>query len=208
MKTKEFIAEFFAQGLVRRGGNCASVALIKCAIGLYDKNVFDYQKNGNDYQIVLKNNPDAAVIKFPIILSQAEIKTANTLHGFKQQINTPEGDDYFEYACLCYAVMGKVCQLMRNYKQYSNALNDLNRGENADFIPQFLGLENAFQTVLTSGEDMTKAEFDQKVNILKNILLYSDGHAVFASEGIFDDHGEIVSYKEENYGFRYFRLPN
>lgn len=183
--SKEQIFNAFKQGTVEfpllmrigGGGNCASVALIKTVIATFGfdaifKSIVIDDKNSR-YLIDLKDDD-----KSVYILSFNNFEFGSKKSAFELNNSDDISKDIFEFAKFCFAVMAEVkrCNYRIN-KKYSRAINDLNKGESAQYIHEYLGLK------ATEVKDISI----ENLSTLKNIILWNDPHAVYSSEGFYDE---------------------
>jgi len=186
--TKEKICNSFKQGrvdlpLLMRiggGGNCASVALIKAAIGTFGfDNIFKsivIDNQNKRYLIDLKDD-DSMVYS----LSFNDYEYGATKSAFEPYESDEISKDIFEFAKFCFAVLAEVkrCDYRVN-KRYARAINDLNKGEETKYIHEYLGL-NA---------DTVKDISIKNLSSLKNLVAWNGPHAVYSSEGVYDEFFE------------------
>lgn len=162
------------------GGNCASIAIIKSAIGTYG---FD-----NVFKSIIV---DAANKRYIIDLRDEDttvytLSFANYEHACKKSSFILKGDDQsskdiLEFANFCFAVMAEVKRNeYRINKSFERAINDLNKGESAVDIHAYLGLTP------TKVKDVSI----QNLSTLKNLIIWNPPHAVYASEGYYDEAWE------------------
>ncbi|MBS1586030.1 MAG: hypothetical protein JSS82_10860 [Bacteroidetes bacterium] len=155
------------------GGNCASIALIKAAIGTYGvngvlKKVETDEKNSL-YKITLKNNEQ-------ISLSFRDYQMGS--NGFYiERAGTDElSKKVMAYSKLCFATMCKVLQGRHN-RSYKFYVDRLNYGYDAEDISDLLGLTRVDITDVSDG-NLAK---------LKNAVLYNPYHAIYGSSGNYDE---------------------
>jgi hypothetical protein len=184
--TKEQIFSSFKQGTVdlplfRRiggGGNCASVALIKAAIGTYGfDNIFNsilIDNRNKRYLIDLKDEKDEIYH-----LSFDDYEFGSIKSAFEQPIKDDNvSNDIFEFAKFCFAVMAEIKRWdFRKNNKYSRAIHELNKGEDSRYIHDYLGL------TVKKVEDVSISNLSQ----LKNLVVWNSPHAVFSSEGLYDE---------------------
>jgi hypothetical protein len=161
--------------MVGGGGNCASIALIKSAIGTFGINgVFKSVKVDSTNEMVYITRRDDKVIEL----------TFDRLENAKEHFFiTPNTDEISkkisDYGAFCFAVMCRAKQLnMGNDKKYFyRAIDNLNKGEAAETIYQLLGLQK--QNISDLNVDNLKK--------YKNLVLYIAPHAVYSSSGNYDE---------------------
>jgi hypothetical protein len=158
------------------GGNCASIALIKSAIGTFGING------------VFKNLTVDSVRKIVrVTLRNNEVidLTFDRLEDGKNHFSiTKIGQDIIskqiaDYSRLCFAVMCRKEQLLLGYdsKYFYRGVDKLNKGQDASEIYKLLGLTNLVVQDL-SIENLKK---------YKNLLIYNNIHAVYSSLGYYDE---------------------
>jgi len=166
--------------------NCASIALIKCAIATFGSdNVFKAVTKENDvYKITLRNGET-------VILSKQELDTATARNGFKLDDN----QNMLNQANLIYAVMAKravtfcisntTFGLCTNLDSALMFLHGETGGVDARRLPILLGLARV------------------KVRHKKELsYIYENGyHAVFASKKVWDNYGS-----PDRLSLRYWRI--
>lgn len=186
--TKEQLCNAFKQGTVhlprlRRiggGGNCASVAVIKAAIGTLGidnvfKSVIVDQRNSR-YIIDLRDE-DAAMYH----LSFGDYEVGARGSAFELTGNDTISRELFEFARFCFAVMAEVKRKeYRINRKYTRAVADLNKGESAYYIHSYLGLK------ATDVKDVSILNLSS----LKNLIVWNNPHAVYSSEGVYDEFFE------------------
>lgn len=192
--TTEQIFNAFKQGTVKLpllwriggGGNCASVALIKAAIATFGfDNIFKsiiIDEINNRYLIDLKND-DKTVYS----LSFSDYEFAAEKSAFELYTKDSTSKDILEFAKFCFAVMAEIKRLDYRYNnKYSRGVNDLNKGESAEYIYEYLGLE------IVKVENISI----EYLSVQKNIILWNAPHAVFSSEGNYDEFFELLDGKK------------
>lgn len=183
--TSDQIFKAFKQGtvdlpLLRKlggGGNCASVALIKAAIGTFGfNNVFKsiiIDEVNNRYIIDLKDDD-----KSLYSLSFENYKIGAIKSAFETEEHDETSLNIFEFAKFCFAVMAEVKRWdYRFNNSYQRAIIDLNKGEYADYIHEYLGL------TAVEVANLSIANLSQQ----KNMVLWNGPHAVYSSEGYYDE---------------------
>lgn len=194
----EQVANAFKQGrvklpLVRKmggGGNCASIALIKGAIGnfgysgIFRSVIIDKQRNRFLIDLV---DDDDTVFKLSFKnFSFAKEKSSFVLHN-EDEISK----DIFEFAMFCYAVIAEVKRrTYRRFKRYKRAITDLNKGESTRYIFEYLGLER----------DIIEDVSIENLSRFKHLVVWNKVHAVYSSEGHYDEffknHSDIESLEQ------------
>lgn len=199
MLSKKFIITFFRQGEGFSGGNCASVALLKSALGKFGMDIVQITDREDGFSARLK---DKRVIK----ISNKEYLLAHKKSGFVLKNKSEIAKEYFEYLQKVFAVMVKVYLKKNPYlKNYNEALYELSGRQNTDKIDRYLGLKKYYSKPLTKDEDISTEKFDKIVNSKKHLLLYEGNHAVYASEGYYDNYGEMAPFKNNTYEFKYLK---
>lgn len=186
--TTDQVFKAFKQGTVQLpllwriggGGNCASVALIKVAIATFGfDNIFKsivIDEANNRYLIDLKDD-DKTV--YSLYFNDYEFGADKS--AFELYEKDSVSKDIFEFAKFCFATMAEVKRWgYRHSNKYIRGVNDLNKGEGAEFIHEYLGL------TATKVKDVSI----KNLSTQKNMLLWNDPHAVFSSEGNYDEFFE------------------
>lgn len=183
----------FKQGSVKGGGNCASIALIKAAIGTFGiDSVFSYSAapNGNSITVKLKNDSTIEV-------KYSEILEATKANGFKIKSTDPKAALIKAYADTCFAIMVKMNEIIWEYPSFKEALEGLLNGYNTPAVHDLLGLE--FENIST---DLAALRAN------KNIIFYNSYHAVFSSYGYYDETKSKSGYslnenfKKNRFGYK------
>ena len=151
--------------------NCASIALIKCAIATFGiNNVFKSKiENANDYTIILLNEDTVS-------LSKQELDSATRRSGFVKDDNQA----IFNQANFIYAVMAKRAvkfsgddYSFSNCTDFDEALAVFHNGFTVTYLPALLGL------------GQVKVKHKRELS-----YIFANGyHAVFASKKVFDNYG-------------------
>lgn len=179
-------------------GNCASIAMIKASIEVFGlNNIFDYEKVGNVYKVVLK---DGTKLSF----TESELSRSNEVIGFELNIHDTNKLQLFQsiyaYACLCMCVMTKrvmeIGEAGDGIGDFEAALMALNDGANTPSLPEKLGLQNYF----------TSPGFHNKSNI--GMMGWLNGHTVYMSNKYYDNYGTPQKIKAFNKYFRRMRITN
>jgi hypothetical protein len=168
----------FSQGFDQVNGrgvdlNCASIAIVKCAIGTFGLAAavkVDTAADHQSFTVTLRNQQTLS-------LTAQEVGEARTKSGFAL---LPGGDTViYNKAILLYAVLAKrapgfaTAKLFTTCKDFDSSLAYLRAGINADNLPPLLGLA------------LKKVPQNSQVS-----WVYGNAfHAVFASLDIFDDDG-------------------
>ncbi len=152
------------------GGNCASVAIIKCAISTIGLNkVFKkVDSSENDFIVDLYNGETVSFTK------QDLYKTLPLKIGLLQIKKDSLSNKIFSYAKFCFAVMGAELKKQRGLKKFAKAVDVLDMGIDVSGAYKLLGLD----TVSVSLANLKKT---------KNLIIYNSCHAVFSSAGFFDE---------------------
>lgn len=192
--TTEQICNSFKQGTVDLplllriggGGNCASVAVIKAAIGTFGfDNIFKsiVIDNKNERYIIDLKDDDKTVYS----LYFEDYKLGAEKSAFELFGNDEISKDIFEFAKFCYAVLAEVKRWdYRHNNRYARAINDLNKGEATEYIHEYLGL------TATKVKDISI----KNLSTLNNLLLWNGPHAVYSSEGVYDEFFEQLDGKK------------
>lgn len=182
--TEEQIFKAFKQDIVKfqgylsmigGGGNCASIALIKSAIGTFGINgVFKEVKIDSLKEMVYVTRRDNKIIDLTFERLQ------NGKDHFFIIANTDKlAKEISDYAAFCFAVMcrGKQLQLGYDEKYFYRGVDNLNKGEPTETIYTLLGLNK---------EQITNLNINNLRNY-KNLVLYISPHAVYSSSGNYDE---------------------
>ncbi|GAA3623285.1 hypothetical protein [Flavivirga jejuensis] len=183
--TFEQIANAFKQGrvelpLLRKiggGGNCASIALIKAAIGSFGfSGIFrsinvDTQKNRFLINLI---DEEEKIYK----LSFINFKLAKSKSAFELNNEDDTSKNILEFSNFCYAVMAEIKRrTYRRRRRYKRAITDLNKGESTRYIYELLGLEKE------KIEDVSI----ENLGSLNHLVVWNPPHAVYSSEGFYDE---------------------
>lgn len=196
--TFEQIANAFKQGrvdlpLFRRiggGGNCASIALIKAAIGnfgfsgIFNSIIVDY--SNERFLIDLIDDEEKTYS-----LSYNNFRYASKKSSFELNNSDDISKEILEFSNFCYAVMAEIKRgTYRRRRKYKRAITDLNKGELTKYIYELLGLEMQIINDISLDNLSTK----------KHIVVWNPPHAVYTSEGKYDEffngHNDIEPLKE------------
>lgn len=156
------------------GGNCASIALIKAAIGTFGlygvfKSVEIDSVNRNVY-VTLRNDKK-------IDLSFDRLEHGKNHFYVDKDIRNDDLNEIREYAKFCFAVMCRVKQINSKIKKYYVATDNINKGEITNNIYLLLGLDK---------KEIKDFNFANLTNF-KNIVVYNSCHAVYSSQGNYDE---------------------
>ena len=167
----------FKQGFVEEGGNCASIALIKACIGEFGIYKVFTELDSEDKNVILIKLKSGEIIS----LKKDEIDEARNRCGFESKNIDSNSIEIKKYAELCYAVMCKKHQMIQNISSnkisFSEAVSYLNGGYTAKYIDKLLGV--TFIKI--------KPHRANKIDKLKNLVIYNSYHAVYASDGFYDE---------------------
>lgn len=167
----------FKQGVAEEGGgNCASIAFIKMAIGQYGVGKV-FKKGLSESEsvttFILKDGNT-------ISLTNTELERAIRAGAFVQNQRDSASVRIKQYADTCFAVMCKRLQLIKQ-TTFDSAILDLNFGHNLTVndppIQSFLGLS-------VRRIDPHRAS---KIRALDNIVVYNYHHAAYAAAGYYDE---------------------
>lgn len=165
------IINSFGQG---RQGNCASIATIKGAMEKYGKNVFNKVEQTADggYKIQMKDGKTVS-------LTPQELQIAKQKADFKGQ----RGEDQ-QFAELAYAAMAKRAQQEghEGARNFSQACDTLNNGEDPIYTAKLLGLKNH---IIRVNPAMAATG--------NGVVAWSRKHAVFQKGGALDRYGSAVA---------------
>jgi len=179
------IANAFKQGrvklpLLRRmggGGNCASIALIKSAIGslgfsgIFQSVIIDTNKKR--FLIDLIDDEERTYS-----LSFRNYKYAKRKSSFELNRNDETSLEIFEFSNFCYAVIAEIKRTnYRRNRRYKRAITDLNKGEATKYIYGNLGVDK---------QKIGDVSIEN-LGSYKHIVVWNSKHAVYASEGMYDE---------------------
>ncbi len=179
------IMNAFKQGMVHLpplrkiggGGNCASIAIIKAAIGTFGfENVFKsviIDDKNQRFLIDLKDD-DTTVYN----LSFEDYFYGADKSAFMKYEQNQVSEDILEFSKFCFAVMAEVKRNeFRSFNTYKRAVTDLNKGESAPYIHTYLGLPVV---------DLENVSVDN-LSLLENLVVWNGPHAVYSSIGFYDE---------------------
>lgn len=168
--TKIFNA--FKQGNVNEGGNCVSIALIKAAYSKYGfDNVFK-KIDGNNGTFTVTMRDDSIVT-----ITNDDLRIVSERANFKLRDSTSFSLKFREFAEFGFTAMCKKVQLLENYQTLDSAITDLNNGYTTKYSNVLLGLK--FKKI--------KPKRANKIDHLQHLVIYNTYHAVFASNGYYDE---------------------
>lgn len=196
--TFEQIANAFKQGrvelpLLRKiggGGNCASIALIKAAIGnfgfsgIFRSIIIDTQKNRFLIDLIDDDETTYGI-------SFKNFKSARSKSAFELNNEDEISKDIFEFSNFCYAVMAEIKRrTYRRRRRFKRAITDLNKGESTRYIHELLGLEK---------EKIVDVSI-KNLSLYKHIVVWNPPHAIYSGEGYYDEffssHNDIEPLEE------------
>ncbi|MFD2941499.1 hypothetical protein [Flavobacterium notoginsengisoli] len=190
----EQVMNSFKQGRVKLpllkkiggGGNCASVAIIKAAIGTFGfENVFKSIVIDDINQRFLVDLRDRK--KTVYSLSFKNYKRAAEMCDFEQFGTDGSSKNILEFAKFCFAVMAEIKRNeYRINRSYRRAVDDLNKGESTYYIHEYLGL---------NANDIKDISIEN-LSTIKNLILWNPPHAVYSSEGFYDEAWSEVNGKK------------
>lgn len=173
-QTIDPIFNSFKQGVVSAGGNCASIAVIKASIGTFGIykvfNAMTYDSKTQLTTVILRSGNTVSI-------SSSELQQAIDSANFVQKNSDVTSIKIKNYADTCFAIMCKHLQNMLHYKTFIEAINDLNDGYTTSEIGTVLGVK--FQEI--------KPHRVKRISKLKNLVLYNTYHAIYASDGYYDE---------------------
>ena len=183
----------FKQGNVKEGGNCVSIALIKAAYSKYGHdNIFkSVTQKGDTYSVLMR---DGSNVNF----NQSELELVVSRANFKLKDSSDLSVKFKKYAEFCFAAMCKKNQILENYKSIDCAISDLNNGYMTKFSNKLLGLK--FKKI--------KPHRANKIDQLEHLIIYNTYHAVYASNGFYDECWnesgveEIKNLKWKRFGWK------
>lgn len=180
------------QGIIQKlkpgGGNCASIALIKAAIGTFGVNgVFKNVSIDSANRIVNVTLQDNSLVD----LNFDRLKNGKE-YFFIEKIGTDETSKMIaDYARFCFAVMCRKKQMIKGYNKYGKAVDKLNKGQDASEIYKLLGLKK---------EQIEDFSIDNLKNY-RNVVTYNVPHAVYSSSGNYDEF-----FKDNSAGGQYISI--
>jgi hypothetical protein len=160
------------------GGNCASIALIKAAIGTFGINgVFKSVSTDAAKKTVTVTRRDGKVLVLTF-----DRRDDGKAHFFVQPYATPQdalSQQISEYAAFCFAVMCRAKQLEMGYDadHFYLGVDKLNKGQAAADVYALLGLQKVVIADLST-DNLSK---------FKHVVLYNSPHAVYSSGGQYDE---------------------
>lgn len=170
----------FSQG---RAGNCASIAAIKLSIATYGiQNIFLEEKHiNNAYHILMR---DSSLV---VILDSEILEMDSNQNRFRKGSDR----EIYNYATFLYAVMAKNKQKQLGLKTIKKA----NIYYKWNFIPttnHLLAMDTEKNLDYLGLKGLYKEINRDEVSKFDKIIITSTKHSTFATNGNFDDHGEIV----------------
>lgn len=191
LDTKIFNA--FKQGNVNEGGNCVSIALIKAAFSKYGYNdIFkNVLKDDSNYKVTMRDDT-------LVVFSQSELDLVASRANFKLKDSTDFSMKFKKYAEFCYAAMCKKNQILEGYQSLDSAITDLNNGYTTKYSYKLLGLK--YKNI--------RPRRAKKINQLEHLVIYNTYHAVYASNGYYDECWnesgieEIKNLKWKRFGWK------
>lgn len=164
-------------------GNCASIALIKASIEVFEiNNVVNYSFENNIYNVTLKNN-------ITLSFSKDQLERSNYVANFKlNSVDIGKLNLYkqiLEYAqilmCSMVVMVTKIGESGKGIGDFEEALKALNDGANSPNIPRLLGLENHYKGKTKWQRFLMKPQ--------KGMIAWLSGHTVFMSNKSYDYYG-------------------
>lgn len=164
----------FKQGVVKGGGNCVSIALIKAGFSKYgfDSLFLETKKEDSLYTILLR---DGTIVK----LGEVELKQASEKAGFKLKDSTRFSIQFKSFAEFCFAVICKRAESINKHDSYNAAIDDVNNGYTTKISNKLLGLK--FKKI--------RPYRASKIKSMEHLIVYNTVHAVYASKGYYDEVG-------------------
>ncbi len=163
------VMQAFKQGPSDGEGNCASVAVIKAAIGKYGPGkVFTviHDRANQCCTIILKTG-----VRF--CFTYSELEAAQKANGFIQKRFDPVSTDIKAYADTCFAVICKAYQ----QKSFADAIRTVNDGISAESAASALG----FRPIEVKPTTLAR------ISRSSNVVFYNTEHAVYSSFGVYDE---------------------
>jgi len=185
-------------------GNCASIAIIKAAMFTFGYEVISFEKEQNIYHVTLKNGEKISFNENELLYAKKE--SSFILGKYDTETEKEQFNEILEYAHICYATICKMAQKNGDFSsRYSKfiipenfelAVEIINDGTFTPHVYEFLGLEdNATATYRTKLRKKVKQSF--------GMVLWTNSHAMYSSEGYFDLYGNKQKFK----GRVMFKLP-
>lgn len=185
-------------------GNCASIAIIKAAMFTFGYDVINYEEEQNSYLVTLKNGENISFNESELLYAKKE--SSFILGKYKNETEKEQFLEILDYAHLCFASICKMAQKNGDFSsRYSKfikpesfelAVEIINDGTFTPHVYEFLGLED-----YTSATYRTKLR--KRVKQSFGMVLWTNAHAMYSSEGYFDLYGKKQKFK----GRVMFKLP-
>lgn len=185
----------YKQSNIAEGGNCVSIALIKACFSKYGfKNVFNsVEKKDTIYNVVLRNNIKLSITDNQLLLAKERA-------GFVLKDSTDFSIKFKEFSEFCFAVMCMKNKIDKKIDTYEKAITNLNSGYKTKLAYKLLGVN--FKKVKSK---------TARTNKLKHLVVYNTYHAVYASDGYYDESwnketgiNKLSNLKWKRFGYKCF----
>lgn len=185
-------------------GNCASVAIIKAAMFSFGYEVVRYVIQQDTYEVTLRNGDEIAFTASELLYATQE--SSFILGKAKDETELEQFTKILNYAHICFATICKMAQKHGDFSsRYSKfiipdtfelAVEIINDGTFTPHVYEFLGLEEHASATY-------RTKLRKKIKQSKGMVLWTNTHAMYASEGYFDLYGK----KQKFTGRFMFKLP-
>lgn len=168
-------------------GNCVTIALIKCALGEFKRidNIFlSYESNAINVSVCFQDD-------FILDITNDEIEIVKNLSGIEKE----ENPQYYDSAIQLYTIICKRVFLEKEeysercVNNFTNAVEYINAGFNTKGAHKLLSLKK---------EPVRKLA---KLKQFDNVVIWSNAHASYYSNGFQDIFGKAYKVKKRIFGF-------
>lgn len=177
-------------------GNCASIAIIKAAMFTFGYDVVSYEKEQNSYLVTLKNGENISFNDNEFLYAKKE---SSFIFGkYKNESEKEQFSEIINYAHICFATICKMAQKHGDFSsRYSKfiipesfelAVEIINDGTFTPHVYEFLGLEDYASATYRIG-------LRKKIKQSYGMVLWTNSHAMYSSEGYFDLYGKKQKFK-------------
>ncbi|MBB6330862.1 hypothetical protein HNP24_001812 [Chryseobacterium sediminis] len=177
---EDLIQSFWQQG----ANNCASIALIKAAIGTFGlNNIFQLEESPDKFVASLRDGTKVSFCRADLVLSKkvGSFQKSRNASAEKELLYTA----IREYEELCFAVMVAKYNLDNSINSFEKSLTSLSNGANARFVSQYLGLSNYCSEVFRGNADRENMIAWEHMPWLK--------HVVYMSANQYDYYGSVFT---------------
>ena len=177
-QTSDEIIKSFRQGAKEGDLNCASIAIIKCAIGIFGiDNVCKTENIDSGYKITLR---DRSIMN----ISKSQIQISETYSGF----DSVKDSNIYNKAIILYAAMGMRAYQLKDQVKLFTECSSYEKG--LEFLHAGVGISSEAIAVLI-GLKCQDISYESKNN--KNAFIVGNYyHAAFGGNGKYDDYGSPV----------------